>query len=164
MRIQIITLFMAALSTGIMSGIFFTWTNAVTPGIGKLTDTGYLNALQSMNRVILNPAFFLVFWGAVVFIPAAAAFSYNSDSNTIFWLLISAAVIYWLGAFFVTFFGNIPLNNLLDKTNLEEISLNDANNLRRRIEIRWNNLNLVRTITSAVSFILLIISSLLINK
>ncbi len=164
MKIQIITLFLATLSTGLMAGIFFTWTNAVTPGIGKLTDTGYLNALQSMNRVILNPAFFLVFWGAVVFIPATAAFSYNSYSNTVFWLLISAAVIYWLGAFFVTFLGNIPLNNLLDKTNLDEISLEDANNLRNSIETKWNNLNLIRTITSAISFVLLIISSLLITK
>ncbi len=155
---------MATLSTGIMSGIFFTWTNAVTPGIGKLTDSGYLNALQSMNRVILNPAFFLIFWGAVLLIPTAAAFNYSSDSDTVFWLLISAATIYWLGSFFVTFLGNIPLNNLLDKTNLEEISLIDANNLRKSIETRWNSFNLIRTITSAISSTLLIISSLLITK
>lgn len=164
MKIQIISLFLATLSTGLMAGIFFTWTNAVTPGIGKLADISYLNALQSMNRIILNPAFYLVFWGAVLLIPLAAALNYITEPNTVFWLLVSASVIYWLGSFFVTFLGNIPLNNLLDKTNLEEISLEDAKNLRKSIETKWNNFNLIRTITSTISFLLLIISCLLITE
>ena len=49
MNIQIMIIFMATLSTGLMAGIFFTWTNAVTPGIGKLKDIEYLGALQAMN-------------------------------------------------------------------------------------------------------------------
>ena len=161
---QTIILFLAALSTGLMAGIFFTWTNAVTPGIGRLSDIEYLNALQSMNRVILNPAFYLVFFGAVLLIPLSAALNFRSDSNTIFWLLITSAVIYWIGSFFVTVFGNIPLNNLLDKTNLNVISPEDAKNLRSSIETKWNNFNLIRTITSVISFMILIISGLILNK
>lgn len=161
MKMQILSILLATLSTGLMAGIFFTWTNAVTPGIGKLNDIEYLSALQSMNRVILNPAFYIVFWGAVLLIPLATALNYRTDPNTIFRLLVSATIIYWLGAFFVTFLGNIPLNNLLDKTNLEGINLEEANNLRKSIEIKWNNFNLIRTITSSISFLLLIISCLL---
>jgi len=161
---QTIILFLATLSTGLMAGIFFTWTNAVTPGIGKLNDIEYLNALQSMNRVILNPAFYLVFFGAVLLLPLAAALNYRSVPNTIFWLLVLAAVIYLIGSFFVTVFGNIPLNNLLDKTNLNVISPEDATNLRKSIETKWNNFNLIRTITSAISFMILIISGLILNK
>ena len=117
-----------------------------------------------MNRVILNPAFYLVFFGAVLLIPLSAALNFRSDSNTIFWLLITSAVIYWIGSFFVTVFGNIPLNNLLDKTNLNVISPEDAKNLRSSIETKWNNFNLIRTITSAISFMILIISGLILNK
>ena len=57
MKIEIIILAFAILSTGLMAGIFFTWSNAVKPGIGKLSDKEYLKALQSMNRVILNIPF-----------------------------------------------------------------------------------------------------------
>ena len=34
------------ISTGMMAGIFFTWTNAVKPGIGKLDNLSYLKAFQ----------------------------------------------------------------------------------------------------------------------
>ena len=51
MKIQILILASAILSTGLMAGIFFTWSNAVKPGIGKLSDLEYLKALQSSNRV-----------------------------------------------------------------------------------------------------------------
>ena len=54
MKTETIILAMAILLTGLMAGIFFTWSNAVKPGIGKLSDLEYLRALQSMNRVILN--------------------------------------------------------------------------------------------------------------
>ncbi|WP_103867387.1 hypothetical protein [Aquimarina sp. I32.4] len=60
-RIETIILMIAIVSTGGMAGIFFTWSNAVKPGIGKLTDLEYLKALQSMNRVILNTTFRIIF-------------------------------------------------------------------------------------------------------
>ena len=66
MRTEIIILILAILFTGLMAGIFFTWSNAVKPGIGKLSDIEYLRAFQSMNRVILNNTFKLIFIGAVL--------------------------------------------------------------------------------------------------
>jgi len=59
--------------------------------------------------------------------------------------------------------GNIPLNNLLHKNDLGDFSLENALNLRNRIETKWNDFNLVRTITSSISFILLIVVCLLIS-
>jgi uncharacterized membrane protein len=164
MKIETIILVLATLSTGMMAGIFFTWSNAVTPGIGKLNDMGYLRSLQSMNRVILNPAFRIVFIGAVVTVALTPAFYYKSYPNNAFWFLLITFVIYWIGAFGTTFLGNIPLNNLLDKANLDTISTENAHKLRTTIEIRWNALNLVRTITSALSFLLLIISLLMLHN
>jgi uncharacterized membrane protein len=140
-----------------MAGIFFTWTNAVTPGIGKLKDIEYLCALQSMNRVILNPAFYMIFICPIVTVPLATVFNYNTEPSFIFWLLLVTSIIYSLGVFFITILGNIPLNELLDKNNLDKFSLEDAGNLRNEIEKKWNNYNFIRTITSSISLILLII-------
>ena len=41
MKTETIILALAILLTGLMAGIFFTWSNAVKPGIGKLSDIEY---------------------------------------------------------------------------------------------------------------------------
>jgi len=61
MKTETIILALAIALTGIMAGIFYTWSNAVKPGIGNLTDLEYLRAFQSMNRVILNQSFKALF-------------------------------------------------------------------------------------------------------
>jgi len=147
-----------------MAGIFFTWSNAVKPGIGKLNDIDYLSALQSMNRVILNSLFLIVFIGTIISVALVPVFHFHFYPKNIFWLLILIVIIYWVGVFFVTVFGNIPLNEILDKRNLSVMNPNDLSLLRDSIENRWNNFNLIRSISSALSFLLLIISYVLIDK
>jgi len=164
MKTETIILAIAILFTGLMAGIFFTWSNTVKPGIGKLSDIEYLTALQSMNRVILNNTFKLVFIGAVIAVALVPVFYFNLYPKNIFWLFISALIIYWVGAFGVTIFGNIPLNEILDKSNLEYMTLSEINALRISIESKWNNLNLIRSVSSFITFILLIFSYLLINR
>ena len=164
MKTETIILAIAILFTGLMAGIFFTWSNAVKPGIGKLSDIEYLTALQSMNRVILNNTFKLVFIGAVIAVALVPIIYFNLYSKNIFWLFISALIIYWVGAFGVTIFGNIPLNEILDKSNLESMTLSEIKALRTSIEAKWNNLNLIRSVSSFITFILLIFSYQLINR
>lgn len=157
MKTETVILIVAIISTGLMTGIFFTWSNAVTPGIGKLSDMGYLRSLQAMNRVILNTPFRIVFMSAVISVALVFAFHFKSYATPLFWMVLIAFVVYWIGVLGVTFFGNIPLNEVLDQTNLENITIIDAKNLRMAIENKWNFLNWIRTCSSLGSFILLII-------
>ncbi len=163
MKIEIIILASAILSTGLMAGIFFTWSNAVKPGIGKLSDIEYLKALQSMNRVILNIPFKIIFFISIISVALVPVLYFDLYPNMIFWLFIFTLLSYWGGAFGITLFGNIPLNEKLDKTNLESISTQKIKLLRTGIESNWNNLNLIRTISSLITFILLISSLILLN-
>ena len=110
MKIETIILASAIFLTGLMAGIFFTWSNAVKPGIGKLGDIEYLRALQSMNRVILNNAFRIIFLGAIIAVALVPVFYFNLYPKNIFWLFVFTLVIYWIGVFGVTVSGNIPLN------------------------------------------------------
>ena len=164
MKIEIIILTSAIFLTGLMAGIFFTWSNAVKPGIGKLGDIEYLRALQSMNRVILNNAFRIIFLGAIIAVALVPVFYFNLYPKNIFWLFVFTLVIYWVGVFGVTVSGNIPLNEILDKTNLESITLEEIKTLRKSIELKWNNYNLIRCISSGITFILLIVSFLTLYK
>jgi uncharacterized membrane protein len=161
MKIQILILASAILSTGLMAGIFFTWSNAVKPGIGKLGDLEYLTALQSMNRVILNIPFKVVFVFSIISVALVPVFYIDLFPKKIFWLYIFTFIIYWVGVFGVTVFANIPLNEKLDKTNLESISTKQIEELRTSIELKWNNFNLIRAVCSAIIFLLLIISLIL---
>jgi len=164
LKYETIILALAILLTGLMAGIFFTWSNAVKPGIGKLSDIEYLRALQSMNRVILNNAFKIIFLGAIIVVALVPVFYFNLYPKNIFWLFVFTLVIYWIGVFGVTVSGNIPLNEILDKTNLESITSEEIKTLRKSIEVKWNNFNLIRCISSAITFLILIVSFLILDN
>ena len=153
-----LTLVVAIVSTGLMAGIFFTWSNAVKPGIGTLDDMTYMKAFQAMNRLILNPLFYLVFILPVLSIAISTYMSFGSTKEYVFELLLTATLIYCLGVFLVTIAGNITLNELLEHTDLEKISQIELSDLRGKIETKWNSFNLVRTISSFIAFVLLVIS------
>ncbi|MBK7604266.1 MAG: DUF1772 domain-containing protein [Saprospiraceae bacterium] len=65
-----------------------------------------------------------------------------------------------IGTIVVTFFGNVPLNNALDAIKLNEISVEDLKLTRTAFESSWNNLNLVRTLSSIVALVLLLVAAL----
>jgi|SRR6056297_1293326 len=155
--LQHIVTIVLVLMVGLSAGLCFTWTNAITPGIGKLDDLGYLRAFQQMNRSIINPLFILVFFGPF-FLGLPHLYLFKNASSSMIWLLIFAMVFYFFGVLLVTIFGNVPLNELLDKTDLSKASLEDLKLLRNRFETKWNRLHFIRTVSSITSFLLLIIS------
>lgn len=161
--IQHIGIIALVVLTGLSAGLCFTWSNSITPGIGRLNDFEYLASFQQMNRAILNPLFFIVFFGPF-FLSLINLYVFKSAPSSVLWLLILAAIIYVLGVLLVTIFGNVPLNEMLDKTELANASAYDLKTLRNNFEMKWNRLHLVRTISSAISFITLIISVIQITK
>jgi len=152
-----ILLIVAIVSTGLMAGIFFTWTNAVKPGIGTLDDINYMKAFQAMNRAILNPLFYMAFILPVLTISISTYMNFGSPKLYVVELLLISTLMYCMGVFLVTIVGNIPLNELLENTDLEKISLTELGDLREKIENKWNSFNLIRTISSFISFLLLVI-------
>jgi uncharacterized membrane protein len=151
------------LLTGLSAGLCFTWSNAITPGIEKLNDFGYLSAFQQMNRSIINPLFIIVFFGPF-FLGLVSIYLFKNESSSIIWLLMMSVAFYFFGALLVTMFGNVPLNNLLEKTDLSKASFDDLKFLRSQFENKWNRLHLIRTISSVISFLLVMLTLLIKNK
>ena len=151
-----LTLFMATLLIGLTAGLCFTWGNAVTPGIGQLDNLAYLQSFQKMNRSIENPLFFAVFFGSFL-VGIAAIFANKGVSPEHFRLVSIAIGIYCIGVVMVTIAGNVPLNQMLDKTDLVQISAEQLQALRNRFEQPWNRFHLIRVIASILSFSLLVI-------
>ncbi len=155
--VKIVVVLIATLLTGLSAGLCFTWSNAVTSGLANLDDLNYLRAFQQMNRAILNPTFFLVFFGPV-FLGALGAYLVRNGNPMTFWLVLTAVLLYFFGVALVTVFGNVPLNEMVDKTNLAEIGVEAAASLRKRFETPWNSYHRIRTYISVLSFLLLLTS------
>ncbi|MBO0331387.1 anthrone oxygenase family protein [[Muricauda] lutisoli] len=157
--INTITTISTILLTGLTAGLCFTWTNAITQGIGRLDDLGYLQSFQEMNRAIINPLFLVVFFGPF-FAHIANIYLNRQQPNLVFWMLFAAGILFVAGVVVITIFGNVPLNEMLESTNLENSSADQLKALRNSFENKWNRLHLIRTITSALSFLLLILALL----
>jgi uncharacterized membrane protein len=150
LSIKSITLFTAIILTGLSAGLFYAWMVSVIPGTRKVVDITYLESMQSINRAILNPAFFLIFFGSPLVMAISTIQQFNSGIS--FWLLLAATLIYMLGTFGVTALGNVPLNDALDALDLAELGESQLAAFRKSYERKWNRLHLIRTVFSVLSF------------
>ena len=127
-------------------------------GFARLSDKEFISAMQSTNRAIQNPVFFAAFFGAPILLPISTFLHYGAQPR--FLLLLAATVIYLLGTFGVTVFGNVPMNNTLDRFNLESSSEEEIARQRANFERRWNNLNTIRAVSSTLALIFVVIACL----
>ena len=153
-----IILVVTAVLTALMAGLFYAWSCSVMLGFARLNDRQFVSAMQKTNRAIQNPIFFAAFFGAPIFLIISTVFNFNQTN--LFALLLIATVIYLVGTFSVTIFGNVPMNNTLDRFNLESATDEEIAQLRANFERRWNNLNHIRAVSSTIAVILVIIACL----
>ncbi len=155
-NLKIIVLLVSILCTGLTAGLCFTWSNAITPGIGRLDDLGFLQAFQAMNRAIINRSFLIIFFGPIVLL-FINVFLHRTTNPVTFWSFTLAAILFFVGIGLVTVFKNVPLNELLDNTVLENLSALELSELRTKFEHPWNRWHIQRTIASFTSFALLLL-------
>lgn len=151
---------LSILFTGLTAGLCFTWSNAVTPGIGRLDHLAFLQSFQMMNRAIMNPVFFIVFFSPV-FLLFVNSYLYRNTTPAIFYLFLVAGILFLAGIGWVTIFKNVPLNEMLDKTILETATQIELEELRKNFESSWNRWHMLRTVTSFTTFFLLLTGTLL---
>jgi uncharacterized membrane protein len=108
--------FAAALGTGLMAGLFFAFSVSVMGALARIQPSEGIAAMQSVNRVILNPVFFLAFFGtALLCLVIVAASLWNWGAAGAGYALAGAA-LYLIGSIVVTIVFNVPLNNALAAT------------------------------------------------
>jgi uncharacterized membrane protein len=148
---QSVLLFLSVLLSALIMGLLYGYACSVNPGLHKLTDAEYLKAMQSINKEIQNPVFFISFMGTLVVLPVAAWYSKTHATSTCFYFLVAATLIYMAGVVGITAFGNIPLNNALAKFNIQAATAADISKQRLLFEASWNRYHLIRTLFSIVA-------------
>ena len=152
-------LFLSILSCSLVTGFIFTYAIIVMPGLSKLSDKEFLKAFQVTDAVIQNkqPIFMLIWVGSIVSVLSLILISiaYVGLSET--WLIVLVALIYLLGVQGITILIHLPLNNQIQKLNLEKLKDENLRDERLNFENKWNFFNNIRTtIAFFVSLTLLI--------
>lgn len=153
LSIKSFILFGSVILIGLSAGLLYAWSVSVIPGTQNLADSTYLETMQNINRAILNPRFFLIFFGSVIFLSIASIYQFHASKMT-FWLMLSAAIFYLIGTVGVTALGNVPLNDQLDLLKLGDLNTDKITAFRKFYETNWNRLHLIRTVFALISFIL----------
>lgn len=151
-----IVFFITVLLNALSAGFFLAWSMSVILGTKKVGDFTYLEAMQNINREILNPVFFTVFFGSLIALVINAVLQFNN--TPVFWMLAASTIIYLVGTFGVTAFGNVPLNNELEAFDIHQRGLDALKEFRAYYEGTWNRYHTIRTVAGLISFILLLIS------
>lgn len=145
------------LLTGLIAGLFFAFQCSIINGLGALGNREYLLSFQSINKVILNPAFMISFMGPVIILPITCYINYKTGSSDLFPYLLASTLIYLIAVFGITIACNVPLNDILDGFNIQSATDTQLQDMRLKFEANWNKWHLVRTIASIISFLTLIV-------
>jgi uncharacterized membrane protein len=146
--------FLSALGAGLVAGIFFAFSAFIMSALGRLPPAGGISAMQSINVVVLNPLFFLVFFGTAglaLVLAIAALIDWSQPGAT---YLLCGGLLYLVGTIFVTIAFNVPLNNRL--ASVKPGSAEGASTWAHYLSswTDWNHVRTAASLAAAGSFIM----------
>ena len=144
------------LMSGLMAGIYFTFSVFVMRALGELPPVQGAQAMNRINDVIVKPLFLPLFVVSSIGMAALLVWSFIDPEPGISVPAATAAAIYLAGMTGVTAFGNVPLNNRLLRLAGEHQSLADY---WHDYQPAWNRLNHIRTLSCLISCVLLMLST-----
>ena len=158
MNLSDIIFIVAATLNALSAGLFFAWSVSVMPGLARVSDREFVAAMRAMNVAIQNLIFFTVFFGAPLFTVISTVLHYGESAR--FSLLLAASFVHITGVFAVTVFGNVPLNNRLERLDVKLAADDEIKSARANFERRWNILNHFRAFSATLAFVLIALACL----
>lgn len=143
-----ITLWFLAIGTGLMAGLYFSFSTFIMTAFARIDQAHGISAMQSINKVILGSLFMPIFLGTTVAAAALAVFAFFRLGEAGATAMIAAGVIYVVGMFVCTVVLNVPLNNQLAA--VDPASAEVASVWTRYLR-DWNLWNHVRTVSSTLA-------------
>jgi len=159
MDIYEVTLMLSTLLCSLVAGFLFAFTNVVMPGIKSLNAHNFLQAFKVMDRVIQNnqPLFVVVWLGSVVVLVISAWFGFSRLAGLDRLFILTACAAYLLGVQLPTMTINVPLNNQLQKWDLNSMAEPAILEARTNFESQWIQWNTIRTVFAILTSGLLIL-------
>jgi uncharacterized membrane protein len=148
---------LCAVGSGLIGGVFFAFSTSVMTALGRLPAVHGIAAMQTINRVILNPLFLGTFLGTAIACGAAAGMClFQAGVPGRGWILGGAAA-YVIGSFAVTMLFNVPRNNRLMAADPESL---EATTIWREYLAKWTAWNHVRGAAAVIASGLFVLGAL----
>lgn len=138
-----------------MAGLFCSFSNFVMKALSEIPPPKGIAAMQSINRVIVRPAFLIVFLGTGFACALVVGLGWQQLRNAALAWAIVGGVVYVLGSIVVTIVFNVPLNNRLAAVDPES---EEGAKMWEIYLVKWTRWNHVRSIATIVSTLLLILA------
>ena len=108
----------------LVTGFIFTYAIVVMPGFSKLSDKEFIKAFQVTDEVIQSnqPLFMMLWIGSIISILLTIIVATATIGLSKSWLIILVGVIYLLGVQGVTIVIHLPLNNHIQRINIDKIT------------------------------------------
>lgn len=147
----------AAVGSGLMAGIFFTFSVVVMPALQRRPAAEGMAAMQTMNVVIVNPLFAVLFVGTGVASAASIVLLLIGPARAGEPAAAAGGVLYLVGALVVTGAANVPRNDALDAADPVRA---DGADLWTRYLREWTAWNHVRTASTTAALALFVLAAL----
>lgn len=146
----------AIVGSGLVGGIFFAFSTFIMRALQQIPSAHGIAAMQRINSTVLNPLFFLAFFGTgmLCLLIVYLVFSEGIGENRT--LLLSGSGSYLLFCLLSTIVFNVPLNNRLE---LLDPDASDSNTFWQFYNRRWGFWNHVRTAASLAAAVLFALAS-----
>ncbi len=144
---------LAAVGCGLMAGLFFAFSNFVMKALVRLPSEQGIAAMQHINVTVINPVFLFIFLGTAVLSVVLGLYSLTHwGAAASPWLVVGSAC-YLFGTFGVTMAFNVPLNNLLARTNPSASTSADTWSSYVSRWLRWNHVRAVMAVAATASLV-----------
>ncbi len=155
-------LLLAVLSCSLVTGFIFTYAVVVMPGLSKLNDRDFLRSFQVTDGIIQNnqPLFMLTWLGSIISVITTLIISAMNKDSEYALIIIAVCVLFLLGVQGLTISIHIPLNNHVQKIDLDNSDEVVIKKERTNFENKWNFYNKIRTLISfsvTCSFLIILI-------
>jgi uncharacterized membrane protein len=154
--------FITALGSALNAGLFFIFSVCIMASLARLAPAEGLRAMQSINRVIINPLFMAAFMGTAllsVAVIVVGVLDWNAPNARVQWgWAIAGGTTYLVTCLFVTMAFNVPLNNAIDRANADSTEGQRVWTRYLDVWTKWNHVRSVGTFASTAFFILALVN------
>ena len=131
---------LAGVLSALLAGFYLAFSVVIMPSLARLPDRVLVSVMQTVNRVIVRPAFVVLFLGAPGVAVVALVLALVAGAPVI---AILVGAVLQVASIVTTVAVNIPLNTALDRADPDDAG--DLVRAREAFERPWVRAHLVRT-------------------
>ncbi|MBB3384809.1 MULTISPECIES: anthrone oxygenase family protein [Rhizobium] len=148
-----IALIIAALSSGLLAGVYFAFSTFIMQAFARLPVDQGIAAMQSINTTIVRSPFIVLFLltaALSIFIAVMAILYWRGGTSV---LMLTGAALYIVASFLSTMVFNVPLNDALDKVDGHSAESVQLWSTYISDWTRWNHVRTVASLLAACAFV-----------